>query len=241
MTEPRYFKFSLELLLVPLFGLLVIWSVFWFETTFGVSFNKYGVLPRNLIGLRGVLFSPFIHGSVDHLYNNSIPLAILGLALFYFYRQKAWRILLWGWLLSGLLTWLIGRDSYHIGASGIIYVLASFIFFKGIFQKHFRLIALSLAVVFVYGSMLWYVFPIEKGISWEGHLSGFTAGLVLAKLIKIDIPTPKKFDWEKEDYDETEDEFLRHFDEHGNFIEFPEHEEEQTKNIVYHYKKKDLD
>ncbi len=241
MSEHGYFKFSLELLLVPLFGLLAIWSVFWFETTFGVSFNKYGVLPRNLVGLRGVVFSPFIHGSVEHLYNNSIPLAILGLALFYFYSQKAWRILLWGWFLSGLLTWSIGRDSYHIGASGIIYVLASFIFFKGIFEKHFRLIALSLAVVFVYGSMLWYVFPIEKGISWEGHLSGFMAGLILAKLVKIDIPGPKKFDWEKEDYNEEEDEFLKHFDEDGNFMERSKGEEEDSTKVVYHYKRKDLD
>ncbi|MEM8927850.1 MAG: rhomboid family intramembrane serine protease [Bacteroidota bacterium] len=240
MAEPRYFKFSLELLLVPLFGLLVIWSVFWFETTFGVSFNKYGVLPRSLIGLRGVLFSPFIHGSVDHLYNNSIPLAILGLALFYFYRQKAWRILLWGWLLSGLLTWLIGRDSYHIGASGIIYVLASFIFFKGIFQKHFRLIALSLAVVFVYGSMLWYVLPIEEGISWEGHLSGFLTGLFLAKTIRIHMPIPKKYDWEKEDYNEDEDEFLKHFDENGNFMEHPKEIDGDATNVIYHYKRKDL-
>lgn len=241
MSEHPYFKFSLELLLIPLFSLLAIWSVFWYETTFGMSFNTYGILPRSLVGLRGIVFSPFIHGSVDHLYNNSIPLAILGLALFYFYRQKAWRILLWGWLLSGLMTWLMGRTSYHIGASGLIYVLASFIFFKGIFQKHFRLIALSLAVVFVYGSMLWYVFPIKEGISWEGHLSGFLTGLVLARLIRIDVPAPKKYEWEKEDYDETEDEFLKHFDEDGNFIEFPEPKEEKPNKIVYHYKKRDLD
>ena len=239
MSENKYFKFSLELLLVPLFSVLTIWSVFWFEVNFSVSLNSYGLYPRSLDGLRGIILSPLIHGSLDHLYNNTIPLAILTLALFYFYRQKAWKILLWGWFLSGLLTWTIGRESYHIGASGIIYMLASFIFFKGVFQKHYRLIALSLTVVFIYGSMLWYVLPIEDGVSWEGHLSGFLTGLALARIIRLDIPLPKKYEWEKEGYDEGEDEFLKHFDENGNFIESPK-EEEATK-VIYHYKKNDKD
>ncbi|MEO0571770.1 MAG: rhomboid family intramembrane serine protease [Bacteroidota bacterium] len=241
MSENQYFKFSLGLLLVPLFAVLTIWSVFWFEVNFSVSFNSYGLFPRSLVGLRGILFSPFIHGSVNHLYNNTIPLAVLTLTLFYFYREKAWKVILLGWLISGTLTWLIGRENYHIGVSGIIYVLASFIFFKGVFQKHFRLVALSLTIVFMYGSMLWYVLPIEEGISWEGHLSGFVTGLLLAKLIKIDVPIPQKYDWEKEDYNEDEDAFLKHFDENGNFVEYPEGLKENPTKITYHYKKKDLD
>lgn len=234
MSENQYFKFSLELLLPPLFAVLAIWSVFWFEVNFTVSFNPYGILPRTLVGVRGIVLSPLIHGSLEHLYNNTIPLAILTLALFFFYRDKAWKVMLWGWLLSGILTWCIGRNSYHIGASGLIYVLASFIFFKGVFEKHFRLVALSLTIVFIYGSMLWYVLPIEEGISWEGHLSGFLAGLFLARYIKITVPRPTKYDWEKEDYDESNDEFLKHFDENGNFIEHTE--EEETVKINYHYK-----
>jgi len=241
MSENQYFKFSLELLLVPLFAVLMIWSVFWFEVNFSVSFNSYGLFPRSFMGLRGILFGPFIHGSLDHLYSNTIPLAILTLALFYFYRDKAWKVLLWGWFISGILTWIIARESYHIGVSGIIYVFASFIFFKGIFQKHFRLIALSLAVVFIYGSMLWYVLPIEEGISWEGHLSGFITGLILAIIIKINAPTPERYDWERDDYDETQDEFLKHFDEDGSFIERPQKMEEDSTKVIYHYKKKDSD
>ena len=124
-------------------------------------------------------------------------------------------------LLSGLITWGIGRSSYHIGASGIIYVLASFIFFKGIFSKYYRWIALSLIVVFIYGSLIWYVFPIKDGISWEGHLGGFITGLLLAVFLKVEQPMEKRYDWEAQDYDDENDVFLQHFDEDGNFIEKP--------------------
>ena len=240
MSENQYFKFSLELLLLPLFFVLAIWSVFWYEINFAVSLNSFGLLPRDLVGLRGIIFSPFIHGSLDHLYNNTLPIAILTLTLFYFYRKNAWKVFWFGWLMTGLLTWVIGRESYHIGASGLIYMLASFIFFKGVFQKHYRLVALSLTIVFIYGSMLWYMLPIEDGISWEGHLSGFVSGLLLALIIKVKVPTPKKYVWERDDYDENDDEFLKHFDEHGNFIELPKNDEDIPK-IIYHYKKKDVD
>ena len=110
--------------------------------------------------------------------------------------------------------------------------------FKGVFAKHFRLVALSLVVVFVYGSMIWYIFPVKDGISWEGHLSGFITGLLLAVFVKISIPVEKKFEWEKEDYNEEDDAFLKHFDEEGNFIEgnLDEQTSEEIK-IKYHYRK----
>lgn len=222
--------------MAPLMAVLSIWAVFWVEVQFGVNFNDFGIYPRKLSGLRGVLFSPFIHGSVEHLYNNTFPLAILTAFLFYFYRESALRILIFGTLMSGLITWLIARPSYHIGASGLIYVLASFIFFKGILAKHFRLVALSLVVVFIYGSMIWYIFPVKENISWEGHLAGFLTGFILALAIRVRLPIEKKYDWEKEDYKEADDPFLRHFDENGNFIEMEPESEEQI-NIKYHYKK----
>ena len=239
MTEDRYFKFTYSVLLVPMFAVLLIWVVFWIEVRFRVNLNDFGVYPRTLKGLRGVLFSPFIHGSLSHLYNNTIPIAVLSAALVYFYRDVAFRVLVLGFFIGGLLTWIIGRPSYHIGASGMIYVLASFIFFKGAFTRHFRLMALSLIVVFIYGSMLWYIFPVKEGISWEGHLAGFITGLVLAIFVKTDIPKPRKYAWEHEDYNEEEDDFLRHFDEDGNFIENPEEIEESKPEIRirYHYRK----
>ena len=238
MQTNEQFKFSNGVVLAPLLAILAIWTVFWVEVKFGINFNDYGIYPRRLSGLRGVVLSPFIHGSVEHLYNNTIPLAILTAFLFYFYQREALRVLVLGVLLSGLLTWIIARPSYHIGASGIIYVLASFIFFKGVFAKHFRLVALSLIVVFIYGSMLWYIFPVKENISWEGHLAGFVTGFLLALMIKVKVPLEKKYEWEREDYNEENDPFLQHFDADGNFIESTDDEDSNEGiQIKYHYKK----
>ncbi|PKB45188.1 membrane associated rhomboid family serine protease [Cellulophaga sp. RHA19] len=245
MTDNNYFKFSNSVLLVPIIAVLSIWTVYWVELQFKINFNNFGVYPRTLSGLKGILFSPFIHGSLKHLYSNTLPLVVLSAALVYFYKPVAFKVLFYGTLLSGLITWLIGRPSYHIGASGVIYLLASFIFFKGVFAKHYRLIALSLLVVFVYGSMLWYILPIKEGVSWEGHLGGFITGLFFAYFLKADIPKPQKYAWEEDNYNEEADEFLRHFDENGNFVEFKPDDDPELDttssspiNITYHFKKK---
>jgi membrane associated rhomboid family serine protease len=244
MTDSTHFRFSNSVLIVPMAAVIIIWGVYWSEVAFGLNYNHFGVFPRSMDGLKGVFFSPFIHGSLTHLYNNTIALAILLAALFYFYRDIAFRVLIFGVLLSGTITWLIGRESYHIGASGLIYVLASFIFFKGIFSKHYRLIALSLIVVFIYGSLLWYIFPVKDGISWEGHLAGFITGFLFAAFIKGKVPKPKKYDWERDDYSEADDPFLKHFDEDGNFVESPKEErnaeqEDLKINYTYHFKSED--
>ncbi|NAS14189.1 rhomboid family intramembrane serine protease [Poritiphilus flavus] len=240
MSDERYFRFSNRVLIAPMLSILLIWSVFWFEIRFQVNLNDLGIYPRTLSGLKGILLSPVLHGSLEHLYNNTLPLLILMASLFYFYRDVALRVVLIGILFSGILTWIIGRPSFHIGASGVIYVLASFIFFKGIFTKHYRLVALSMMVVFLYGGLLWYIFPIKEGISWEGHLSGFITGLLLAVFVKTSVPKPVKYVWEKEDYNEEQDDFLKHFDEDGNFIENIDEETGDANaeiKITYHYKK----
>ncbi|MEA1785901.1 rhomboid family intramembrane serine protease [Arenibacter sp. GZD96] len=246
MEQEPYFKFDNSVIGLPLLFALVLWFVYWVEVRFGFNFTSLGVLPRTFSGLIGIVLSPFIHGSVSHLYNNTLPLILLTAALFYFYRNSAWQVLLIGMLMSGGITWGIGRPSYHIGASGIIYVLVSFIFFKGIFTKYYRLIALSLIIVFIYGSLVWYIFPVEDGISWEGHLGGFLTGLLLAVLIKTKTPSPKKYFWEQEDYSEENDEFMQHFDEDGNFIESPQEPpteetqvlgEDKKIKIRYYYKR----
>lgn len=242
MKEQEHFKFSTGVIAYPVFFVLTIWLVFWVEVRFGFNFSKYGVYPQTLKGLRGVILSPFIHGDIQHLYHNTIPLFVLSTALFYFYRAIAWKVILYGILLSGFLTWCIGRPSFHIGASGLIYVLVSFTFFKGVFAKHYRLIALSLMVVFLYGSMIWYTLPIEEGVSWEGHMSGLITGLLFAFIFRKQVAKPKKYVWEQENYNEDDDPFLKHFDENGNFIESVEPEIEQEQpNINYNYKENKKD
>ncbi|MFD2696795.1 rhomboid family intramembrane serine protease [Mesonia sediminis] len=226
-------SWSLGTLAIPLFTVLLLWIIYWFEIKFHVNLNTYGVGPKSLKGLVGVLCAPFIHGSINHLYNNSIPLFVLLMSLIYFYKPIAGKVVLYGFFLAGMLTWLLGKSgSVHIGASGIIYMLASFLFFKGIWSKHYRLIALALLVVFVYGSLVWGLFPGERGVSWEGHLAGFIAGLSLALFFKSRvIQKPPVYDWQKPDYNEEEDSFMQHFDADGNFVpsEPPQTNKEDAK------------
>ena len=209
--ENQLFKYNKRVHLVPLIAIVSIWLVYIFEIKFGYNFNKYGVYPQKLSGLKGIIFSPFLHSNTKHLINNSVPLAVMLSSLYFFYQQIANKVLFWGVILSGFLTWVIGRPSYHIGASGVVYFLVSFIFFSGIFRKYYRLVAVSLVVVFLYGSMVWYIFPVEEQISWEGHLSGFLVGLLIAFFYKNKGPIPKPFE-----FSENED-FEKLFDEDGNY------------------------
>lgn len=240
------FIFSTSVIAWPLFFVLALWIVFWVEVRFKIDLGIYGVLPRTVSGLKGIILSPFLHGDIKHLYNNSIPLLFLLAVLRYFYREVSLQVLVFGILLSGFGTWLIGRESYHIGASGLIYVLVSFIFFKGIQTKHYRLVALSLVIVMLYGGMIWYIFPeVENGISWEGHLAGFITGFLFSLLYKAEkYKKPIRYDWEKPDFNPENDPFMKHFDEHGNFVNTPKPEEleddysffKSNENVLYEFK-----
>lgn len=209
MSTSNQFNFSSAILIYPMVFVFVMWFVYWFEISFGYNFNKWGVYPLTLSGLKGIVFSPFIHGDSKHLFNNTIPMIVLLAALLFFYKPIANKVLIIGWLGSGMLTWLVARSSYHIGASGLIYMLVSFIFFSGILRKHFRLIALSLAVIFLYGSLAWYLFPIVENMSFEGHASGFVMGLILAFVFRKKGPQQEEKVWEQTEFDEF-------FDEQGN-------------------------
>ena len=219
MKSNYSFQFTTAVIGYPLLFVFTTWLVFWAELRLGLNFKSYGIYPRTLVGLVGIFFSTFIHGSLEHLYHNSLPLLVLSMALFYFYKPLAWRLVFFGILLSGFLTWCIGKPAYHIGASGFVYVLMSFLLFKGLFSKHNRLIALSLVVVFLYGGMLWYIFPVKEKMSWEGHLSGFITGFIFALIFNSHALKPELYAWESEDYDPSKDAFLQQFDADGNFIE----------------------
>ena len=191
-----------KILFVPMMFLLIMWTTHLFQFVFNISFIKLGVLPKTYIGLKGVVLSPFIHKDWSHLINNSYPILILGTLLFYSYKKIAYRIFFLLFIFSGVLLWMIGRQSFHIGASGIIYSLASFLFFSGIIRKNPPLTAISLVVLFLYGSMIWGLFPINKFSSWEGHLSGFITGLVISILFREDGPKRKKYQWEIDEENE---------------------------------------
>lgn len=189
----------------PVLLVFVLWAIKWFEVQNDVDFSDYGVYPRKLEGLLGVFLTPLIHGDFKHLTNNSVPLIVLGTGVFYFYRDVAFKIHIWIWVLSGLWIWLAARPAHHIGASGLVYGLASFIFFSGIFRRYYKMLALSLLVVFLYGSMVWGIFPIKVGVSWEGHLYGSIAGLILAYHYRNIGPQRKVYEWENEDEEEDDD------------------------------------
>ena len=195
---------------VPVLFLLVMWMVKLIELQFGFSFIEFGVFPQTLRGLRGVVFSSFIHKDITHLFNNSLPILILGGLLFSVYRKIAVQIFVWLFCISGFWLWIIGRPSFHIGASGIIYSLAAFLFISGVIRKNTRLAAVSLVIIFLYGSMVWGILPTKQSISWEGHLAGFTSGILVALFYRNDGPKRKKYQWEiDEELEENEKESER--------------------------------
>jgi len=218
MNKEKQLEISKNIFLIPSLYILIIWMVYCVEIKFGYNFNKFGVYPRTLNGFKGVFLTHFIHSNVSHLFNNSIPLFVLLCSLFYFYKDVAYKVLFFGGFFTGFLTWIIARDAYHIGASGIVYLLFSFVFFSGIIKRHYRLVALSLIIIFLYGGMIWYVLPIKDGMSWEGHLSGFIVGLVLAILNRKKGIVKKEHQFSRTEFDLL-------FDENGNFSPPKLHEE----------------
>lgn len=222
----KNFYFSTSVFLFPLLFVLVMWVCYYANLHYFPVMHEYGILPKTIKGLRGVPLHVFIHGSFQHLLNNSIPIFFLIMALMYFYRQQFWKVLILGILFSGIGTWLIGRNSYHIGASSLVYCLVSFIFFKGILTKYYRLVALSLTIVLLYGGIIWYMFPnaetIKGNVSWEGHFAGFTTGLIMGIFMKTaQFSSPIFYDWEHPDFNPKLDPFMKNFDDNGNFINPP--------------------
>lgn len=201
--EKKRFIYSL---VFPGFFLLLIWLVAFFEFSMELSFAHGGVYPRRWSGLQGILFSPLIHGGWKHLINNSMPVFLLSTALFYFYRDIAYKIWILIYFMGGILLWGVGREAYHIGASGLIYGLAAFLFLSGIIRRVRSLTAISLLVVFWYGSMWWGLLPIDIDVSFEAHITGVVSGLVLAIVYRDQGPLPEKTELEDEEEDLSDEE-----------------------------------
>lgn len=167
-----------------LIALAFIFLPFIISNLFNISLSNYGLHPRSFQHMYGILTMPFIHNDLFHLFNNATALFVVIMLLYYFYRKHFYFIIVLIWLLSGFWTWILARDGIHIGASAIIYGLTSFLFFSGIFIRNKSLVAISLLVVFLYGSLIWGIFPFFPHVSWEGHLSGFLSGIILSIYFK---------------------------------------------------------
>ena len=197
VKEGAFYRKKLLLsIIIPGTFIFFMWLVKIIEVLFELDFYDFGIYPLTARGLPGIIFSPFIHADFKHLFNNSLPLFFLSVALFYFYSEVALKVFTWTFFLTGFLVWIAGREAWHIGASGLVYGLASFLFFSGIIRRYFRLIALSLLIVFLYGSMVWGLFPdIYKNISWESHMLGFFSGVVLSVWYRKEGPQRPVYRW----------------------------------------------
>lgn len=200
--EKRIFIHSL---IFPAAFVFVFWLIEIAKQTFGISLVQLGVYPLHVKGLTGIFFSPLIHSGFNHLASNSVPFFILMFMLIYFYRRISYRIFIQLYLLSGICVWLSGREAWHIGASGVIYAMAAFHFLSGIIRDDVRLLTLSITVIFIYGGMVWGMFPINPDVSWEGHLWGAVSGVGLALYYRKYTIRREKFDWEYEE-EEVDDE-----------------------------------
>jgi len=204
--EKKRFVYSL---VFPGFFLLLLWAVKFFETGMEISLVEGGVYPRTFSGLQGILFSPLIHGDWKHLINNSMPVFLLSIALFYFYRDISYKIWLLIYFIGGILLWSLGRQAYHIGASGLIYGLAAFLFLSGLIKKVRSLTAISLLVVFWYGSMVWGLLPFDFEVSFEAHISGAVSGIVLAVIYRDQGPEPDKSELDEEENENEEEDQIQ--------------------------------
>lgn len=197
---------NISKIITPLFFPIAMWIVFLLSFLLKEDFSKMGLLPRNLIGLLGIITSPLIHADFSHIISNTIPLIILGWIIFSFYPKLSYLLFVFIYLFTGLLVWIFARQVYHIGASGVVYGFVSFLFFSGIFRRDNKSIALALVITFLYGGLVWGMIPGLKGISWESHLFGALTGLLAAYMFRNIDPPSKKYDWEDEpdDFDVNE-------------------------------------
>jgi membrane associated rhomboid family serine protease len=240
-TDKKRFILSL---LVPSILLMLIWAIWLLEYLTHQDFSGFGLLPQHFSGLKGIIFSPFLHASFAHIAANSIPLFVLSAGLFYFYEKLAYRILILLWVITGFWVWIFAKDTgIHIGASGIVYALAGFHFMGGVLRKEARLMAFSLLVVFLYGGLIWGIIPDffpEKNISWESHLLGLLAGVIIAIFYRSYGPQPKEYHWDEED-DEPDQEppAISETEPSGDDTATPLEETTATPplKIIYHLRK----
>ena len=232
-------------LVFPGLLVLLLWIIKLIEVIFHTSFADYGLLPQTFLGLRGILFSPLLHADWAHLGSNSVPLFLLSSGLFYYYSKKANTIFILCWLVTGLWVWIFAKDTgIHIGASGVVYALATFHFTSGLLRREPRMMAFSLLVVFLYGGLVWGISPDffpGKNISWESHLLGGLAGILIAIGYRDEGPQRVIYQWDEDEETEDEDEEYTDHDEiqtevnDNKELDIPENSENSTGEVKLNY------
>ncbi len=193
---------------IALGAVALIWLIQLMNSGLDLELARFGVRPREFAGLPGILFAPLLHGGFAHLVANSVPLLVLGTGLLYLYPNSALKVIPAVYLGSGIAVWLFAQaSSVHVGASGLVYGLFSYIFVAGLIRRDRRAIAASLLVCFLYGTLVWGVLPIRPGVSWETHLAAALIGLLLAIALRhLDVPPRKRYSWEDEEGENEEPE-----------------------------------
>ncbi len=184
---------------LPIYAVAFLWIIHSIQAFTGLDFGYLGVYPRTIFGLKGILFSPLVHGDWGHLLANTPPLLALSAMILFFYRKVAIPSITLIYFLSGMAVWTFGRSVFHIGASGVIYGLVAFVFFSGLFRRNLKSIILALVVLMYYGSMFLGILPGQDGISWESHLLGAIVGIVIAFLYRNNVEDderPKRYSYE---------------------------------------------
>ena len=177
----------------------LLWLIYSLSLWLDLEPDVSGIRPRQLDGLPGIFFAPLVHANFAHLVANSPPLLVLGTAMLFLYPNSALRVLPAVYLGTGVVVWLLGRDSVHFGASGLVYGLVAYVFVAGLLRRDRRAIAASLVVCFMYGSLAWGLVPTQIGVSWETHLAAALIGVAMAiALRRLDVLPPKRYVWEVE-------------------------------------------
>lgn len=172
--------------LLPAFCILILWFIHITQFLFDWNLGYLGVYPREIFGIKGVLTAPFIHADWGHLVSNSIPFFIVSTMIMYFYRSIAIKSMVIIYLLTGLAVWILAKQVFHIGASGVVYGLVAFIFGSGIFRRNLKSIILALIVTLLYSGMVVGFLP-KEGISWESHLYGALVGIFVSFFYKGEL------------------------------------------------------
>ena len=190
---------------VSLCFVALLWVVTLLDWGLEMELTRFGVRPRSLPGLPGVLVAPLLHGDFSHLISNSLPLLVFWPGMLYLYPHSSLKVIPAVYLGPGLAVWLFGRPPLHIGASGLVYGLAIYILISGIIRRDTRAVSAAMLVFFLYGTLLWGLLPNHSSISWETHLIAALIGLVLALLFRrLDVPLRKRYDWENESDDDND-------------------------------------